>query len=102
MAAAGTGIARGRGRALPDGRGESAPDRGSGAARGTSPQAGRAHAARGGNRTAPHQPRIARRSRSKPAVHSPANELVEQALPEHEGELRAKLREARDLTERTI
>jgi signal transduction histidine kinase len=29
-------------------------------------------------------------------------ELVEQALPEHEGEWRAKLREARDLTERTI
>jgi signal transduction histidine kinase len=29
-------------------------------------------------------------------------ELVEQALPEHEGEWRAKLHEARDLTERTI
>jgi len=29
-------------------------------------------------------------------------ELIEQALPENEGETRAKLREARDLTERTI
>ncbi len=29
-------------------------------------------------------------------------ELIEQALPEHEGESRLKLREARDLTERTI
>lgn len=29
-------------------------------------------------------------------------ELIEQALPEHEGEWRSKLREARDLTERTI
>ena len=29
-------------------------------------------------------------------------ELVEQSMPEHEGEWRAKLREARDLTERTI
>lgn len=29
-------------------------------------------------------------------------ELIEQALPENEGESRAKLREARDLTERTI
>ena len=29
-------------------------------------------------------------------------ELIEQALPEHEGESRTKLREARDLTERTI
>src|SRR6202008_4639170 len=29
-------------------------------------------------------------------------ELIEQALPESEGEWRAKLREARDLTERTI
>jgi signal transduction histidine kinase len=29
-------------------------------------------------------------------------ELVEQAFPEHEGEWRTKLREARDLTERTI
>ncbi len=29
-------------------------------------------------------------------------ELIEQSLPEHEGEWRVKLREARDLTERTI